>query len=93
MGSSRRDLLNYMAEHTSILKNSHNTHYSLTFQDRPLCSASSMESSRRDLLNYMAEHMSILKNSHNTHYSLTFQDRPISLINGKLSPRPFELYG
>jgi len=38
-----------------------------------------------------AEHGSILKNNQNTHYSLIFQDRPMfSLINGKLSPRPFE---
>jgi len=36
--SSHRDLLNYMAEHRSILKNNQNTHYSLIFQDRPMLS-------------------------------------------------------
>ena len=38
MESSRRDLLNDEAEHTSILKNTENTLYSLTFQDRPMFS-------------------------------------------------------
>jgi len=59
-----------------------------------LRSATLMKSSRRDLLNDMTEHRSILKNNQNTHYSLTYQDRPMfSHINGKLSPRPFQLYG
>jgi len=48
MESSRRDLLNYMAEHRPILKNKQNTHYPLLFRI-DLCSATSMESSRRDL--------------------------------------------
>ena len=53
-----------------------------------------MENSRRDLFDYGAEHRSILKNNQITHYSLIFQDRPkFSHINGKLSPRPFELWG
>jgi len=34
MESSRRVLLNDMAEHLSILKNNQNTLYSLIFQDR-----------------------------------------------------------
>jgi len=56
--------------------------------------AKSMESSRRDLFNDMAEHGYILKNTQNMHYTLSFQDRPMcSHINGKLSQRPFELYG
>jgi len=36
--SSRRDLLNDMAEHGSILKNNQNRPYSLTFSDRPMLS-------------------------------------------------------
>jgi len=36
MESSRRDLLNDVAEHRSILKNNQNTPYSLIFQDRPM---------------------------------------------------------
>ena len=53
-----------------------------------------MERSRRDLLNNMAEHRSIFNNNQNTHYSDIFEDRPMfSPINGKLSQRPFELYG
>jgi len=66
MESSRRDLLNYMAELRSVLKNNQNTHFSLIFQDSDQCSAISMESSRRDLLNYMAEHRSVLENKQNT---------------------------
>jgi len=63
--SSRRDLLNDMAEHRPILKNNQNTLYSLIFQDRPtVCSATSIENSRRDLLNDMAEHRPVLKNNH-----------------------------
>jgi len=60
MESSRRDLLNAMAEHWSILKI---TIIRITplFLKIELCSATSMESSRRDLLNAMAEHWSILK--------------------------------
>ena len=50
MESSRRDLLNDMAEHRSILKTNQNTHFSIIFQ----CLAISIESSRRDLLNDMA---------------------------------------
>jgi len=38
MESSRRDLVNDMAEHRPILKNNQNTHYSLVFQDRPMFS-------------------------------------------------------
>jgi len=38
MESSRRDLLNDVAEHRSILKNNKNTHYFLIFQDRPMFS-------------------------------------------------------
>jgi len=38
MVSSRRDLLNDMAEHMSILKNNQNTHFSLTYQHRPMFS-------------------------------------------------------
>jgi len=38
MESSRRDLLNDMAEHRPILKHDKNTHYSLIFQDRPMFS-------------------------------------------------------
>ena len=38
MSSSRRDFLNCMAEHRSILKNNQNTYYSLTFQGRPMFS-------------------------------------------------------
>jgi len=34
MESSGRELLIYMAEHRSILKNYQNTDYSLVFQDR-----------------------------------------------------------
>ena len=60
MESSRRDLLNDMAEHRPILKNDQNTPYSLSFRD-DLCSAASMESSRRDVLNDVAEHRPILK--------------------------------
>jgi len=87
MESSRRDLLNDMAEHRPILKYNQNTNYSLVFQDRPMFSQSSL----RDLSNDMAEHSPILKNNQNTNYSLVFQDRPMfSHINGKLSPRSFE---
>jgi len=38
MESSRRDLLNVMAEHRSIFKNSQNTHNSFIFLDRPMFS-------------------------------------------------------
>jgi len=38
MESSRRDVLNDMTEHRSILKNYQSTHYSVTFEDRPLFS-------------------------------------------------------
>jgi len=38
MESSRRELLNDMAEHTPILKNNQNTHYSLILKDRPMFS-------------------------------------------------------
>jgi len=38
MESSRRDLLNDVAEHKSILKNNQNTLYSLIFKDRPMVS-------------------------------------------------------
>ena len=38
MESSRRDLSNDMAEHSSILKNSQNAHFSLIFQDKPMFS-------------------------------------------------------
>jgi len=87
MESSRRDLLNDMAEHRSILKTNQNTHFSIIFQ----CLATSIESSRRDLLNDTAEHRPILKTNHKTHYSIIFQDRRmLSDINGKLSLRPFE---
>jgi len=62
MESSRRDLLNDMAEQRPILINNQNTHYSLIFRIE-LCSATSMENSRGDLLNAMAEHRPILKNN------------------------------
>jgi len=65
MESSRRDLLNDMAERSSILKNNQNTHFSLKVA---LCSATSMESSRWDLLNEMAEHRPILENNQNTYH-------------------------
>ena len=59
-----------------------------------LWSATSIESSRRDLSNDSAEHRDSLKKNQNTHYSLIFQDRSMfSQINGKISPRSFELYG
>jgi len=38
MESSRRELLNDMAEHRPVLKNNQNTHYSVIFQDRPMFS-------------------------------------------------------
>jgi len=38
MESSRRYLLNDMAEHRPILKNNQNMHYSLSFRDRPMLS-------------------------------------------------------
>jgi len=38
MESSRRDLLNDMAERKPILKNNQNTHYALIFQDKPIFS-------------------------------------------------------
>ena len=41
MESSRRDLLNDMAEHRPIWKNNQNTLYSLIFQDRPMFSQGS----------------------------------------------------
>ena len=45
-------------------------------------------------LKFMAEHRSIFKKKQNTHYSRVLKDRPMfSHIIGKLSPRPFELYG
>ena len=59
-----------------------------------ICSTISFKRSQRELLNDMAEHRSILKNNQYTQYSLIFQDRYMfSLINEKLSPRPFERYG
>jgi len=48
MESSRRDLLNDMAEHRLILKN-HKIRTTPLFSEIDLCSATSMESSRRDL--------------------------------------------
>ena len=35
METSRRDLLNYMVEHGSIMKNNQNKLYSFIFLDRP----------------------------------------------------------
>ena len=90
MESSRRDLLNDMAEHRSISENNQNTQYSFFFKIE-LCSAILMESTQRDLLNDTAEYRSTLKNNQNTLNSLIFQDRPMfSHINGKHSARSFE---
>ena len=61
MESSRRGLLNDMAEPRPIFKNNQNTHYSVLEID--LSSATSVESSHRDLLNDGAEHLPILKNN------------------------------
>ena len=61
MGSSRRNLLNDMAEHRATLKII-KIRTTPTVLETDLCSATSMESSRRDLLNDMAEHRAILKN-------------------------------
>jgi len=92
MESSRRGLLNDMAEHRAILKKTKIRTTPLFFEI-DLYSATSIESSRRDLLNDIAEHRSISKNYQNTHYSLIFQGRLMfSHINGKLSPRPMEWY-
>ena len=60
MESSRRDLLNDMAEHRPILKTTKMRTIPLFFRI-DLCSSTSMESSRRDLSNYMAEHRPIFK--------------------------------
>ena len=64
MESSRRDLLNNMAEHRNISITKMRT--TPLFFKIDLCLAASMGSSRRDLLNDVAEHRSILKNYQST---------------------------
>jgi len=64
--SSRRDLLNDMAEHRSILKYYQNTHYSLIFQDRPMFS----HINGKPLpipFDHMSQNRPILKNYQNRH--------------------------
>ena len=67
MESSRRDLLNDVAEHRSILKIGKIRTSPLLFEI-DLCSATSMESSRRDLFNDMTEHGYTVKNNQNTYH-------------------------
>jgi len=94
IASSRRDFLKYMAKSRSILKYKQKKRIVPLFFKIDLCSATSMESSRRDLLKYMAKSRPILKYKQKTYCSLIFQNRPMfSHINGKLLPRPFEIYG
>jgi len=75
MESSRRELLNDMAEQGLSWKITKIRNTPL-FLKIDLFSATSMESSRRDRSNDMAEHRPILKNNQETHYSAIFQDRP-----------------
>jgi len=63
MESSRRELLDDMAEYRPILENKQNTHYSLIFQDRPMFSSINEKLSPKPL-NGKAEHMHISKNNH-----------------------------
>ena len=65
MESSRRDLLNDMAEHRSILENNQNT--TPLFFQIDLYLATSMQSSHRDLSNDVAEHRPILENNLKTY--------------------------
>jgi len=58
MESSHLDLLNDVTEHRSILKNKHNTHYSLIFKDRPMFSHINGKLSPRPFKWYGLTHIS-----------------------------------
>jgi len=91
--SSRRDLLNDMAEHVSSMKNKQDAHYSLIFQDRSVFSHNNEKFSLRPFEWYGYEHVYSLNNNQDTHYSLIFQDRSVfSHINRMLSSRRFKWF-